>query len=226
MVIFSPLKKYWQQERDKEERESGQKVTKSNFLSVYGRAHLQALTPQNIKAAFRKTGVYPYNPSVITPDKLAPAHKTAIIHHAIIPLKTPVRVLVNAFTKLEQWRWEAAAARNDSSCEDSSDGEHMLKDSDVPRELISAFTHLSKTSQHPLFTDKPLGSHTSPPQFDSVMVSPIKRHGDLLVVEAQTEHERLLQEVLRNAEIREAELRGRFEASKRHWSCKIITVTV
>jgi hypothetical protein len=208
VVIFSPLKKFWQQERDREERENGQKVSKSNFLSVYGRAHLRALTQVNIKAAFRKTGVYPFNPSVITDDKLAPARETAIEHHAIVPLKTPVRVLVNAFTKLERRR-RAAAERTDNG---SDPGllyeEEASTDSDVPNELISAFAHLSKTSQHPLFTNKPLGSHTSPPEFHTAMISPVKRHGDLLTVEVQTEHKRLLQAALRDAEICEAELKG------------------
>lgn len=214
VVIFSPLKKFWQQERDREERENGQKVSKSNFLSVYGRAHVRALTSTNIKAAFRKTGVYPFDPSVITDDKLAPARETAIEHHAIIPMKTPVRVLVGAFTKLERRRRAAAERiqKGDSSNSDASD--HDEEDSDVPNELISAFAYLSKTSQHPLFTDKPLTSHTSPPHFHTAMISPVKRHGDLLTVEVQTEHEKLLQEALRNAEIREAELKGQLRGQQ------------
>jgi hypothetical protein len=40
------------------------------------------------------------------------------------------------------------------------------------------------------------------------MISPIKRHGDLLQVEPLTEHEKLLQQALRDSEIREAELKG------------------
>ena len=40
VVIFSPLKKYWQEEHDREECENGKKVSKSNFLSVYALAHL------------------------------------------------------------------------------------------------------------------------------------------------------------------------------------------
>ena len=100
MSLFSALKKFWQQECDKEEQENGQKVLKTNFLSVYGCAHLWALTPANIETAFKKTGVYPFIPSIITDDKFIPACETAIKHHAIIPMRTPVGVLVNAFTQL------------------------------------------------------------------------------------------------------------------------------
>ena len=69
-----------------------------------------------------------------------------------VPLQ--VQVLVDAFTKLEWQRW---ATKNDGS-----DGEQeVLMDPDIPNELVPAFAHLSKTSQHPLFTNKPLRSHTS-----------------------------------------------------------------
>ena len=61
--------------------------------------------------------------------------------------------------------------------------------------------HLSNTVQHPLFTNKPLGSHTLPPQFHTTMVSPVKQHGDLLIVEPQTEQEQLLQGALQDGEI-------------------------
>ena len=92
------------------------KYQKKNF-SVYSCAHLRALTPENIKAAFRKMGVYPYDPSVITKDLLVPAHETAIKHHAIIPtMETPVQVLVDAFAKLE-WLWHAEVTN------DGPDGE-------------------------------------------------------------------------------------------------------
>ena len=166
VVIFSRLKKYWQEERDAEEREHRQRVSKSNFLSVYARAHIRALTPDNVKAAFKKTGVYPFNPSVITNDMLAPARETALEHHAIVPLQTPVHVLVGAITKLQrQWRIngkETAQATPPASAT-SDDDEGSSTDSDVPVLLISTFNQLSKTIQHPLFTNKPLGSHTPPP---------------------------------------------------------------
>ena len=56
----------------------------------------------------------------------------------------------------------------------------------VPEELISAFTRLSETSQHPLFNNQPLGSHTLPPKYDSIVFSPVQCHGDLLRVETTT----------------------------------------
>jgi hypothetical protein len=209
VVIFSRLKKYWQEERDAEEREHRQRVLKSNFLSVYARAHIRALTPDNVKAAFKKTGVYPFNPSVITVNMLAPACETALEHHAIVPLQTPVRVLVGAITKLQrQWQMngkETTRATPSASATSDND-EGSSADSDVPELLISAFNQLLKTTQHPLFTDKLLGLHTSPPLFHTTMISPVKWHGDLLQVQPQSEQERLLHTALYDAEVREAEL--------------------
>ena len=46
------------------------------------------------------------------------------------------------------------------------------------------------------------------------MFSPVKHHGDLLTVESETEHERLLQEALRDAYICEAELKGQLQGQQ------------
>lgn len=208
VVIFGPLKKYWQQERDAAEREQGQRVSKSNFLSVYARAHIRALTTENIKAAFRKTGVYPFDPSVIPEEMLAPARETSTKHHSIVPLKTPVRVLANAITK-----WELRKQANEE-LENESDGEGTQSmESDVSDELISAFEHLTESS-HPLFSSQPLGSQTSPPRFEPIMISPVKRYENLLQMEPQNSRERLYQEALRDAEIRQAELKGQIRGQQ------------
>ncbi|KAF8226871.1 CENP-B protein, partial [Tricholoma matsutake] len=65
VVIFSILKRWWTEARDKYEQQQGHKVDKTNFLSIYAKAHLQALSKENIIAAFRKTGIVPLNRNVI-----------------------------------------------------------------------------------------------------------------------------------------------------------------
>ncbi|KZP17144.1 hypothetical protein FIBSPDRAFT_747696, partial [Athelia psychrophila] len=62
VVVFSVLKRYWSEERDRWEREHGGTVNKQNFLAVYRAAHIRALTPAVIKSAFEKTGVCPFAP--------------------------------------------------------------------------------------------------------------------------------------------------------------------
>ncbi|RPD58513.1 hypothetical protein L227DRAFT_587190 [Lentinus tigrinus ALCF2SS1-6] len=51
IVMFSILKHSWTEVQWKF-KQKGAKVTKSNFLSMYAHAHLEALTTDNIKAAF------------------------------------------------------------------------------------------------------------------------------------------------------------------------------
>ncbi|EIW58642.1 DDE-domain-containing protein, partial [Trametes versicolor FP-101664 SS1] len=90
VVIFSVLKQHWKRARDTLERR-GEKVTKATFLSVYGGVHVAALTPANIKAAFRKTGVEPFNPDVITADLMAPSLETSSQGHLPFMQTSPVR---------------------------------------------------------------------------------------------------------------------------------------
>src|SRR5258707_10286065 len=63
-VLFSPLKQSWAAAVTEHEF-NGKSVTKDNFIKVYSSAHLHAFTKANILAAFRKTGIYPFNPLVI-----------------------------------------------------------------------------------------------------------------------------------------------------------------
>ncbi|KDQ23014.1 hypothetical protein PLEOSDRAFT_1022730, partial [Pleurotus ostreatus PC15] len=91
VVIFGPLKTYWTEEKAKFKRETGLSITKEHFLGVYGHAHLRALTPGNIKAAFKKTGIIPFDCSVVTEEMMAPSLESSYRGHLPVPPSTPVR---------------------------------------------------------------------------------------------------------------------------------------
>lgn len=93
------MKRILAEERDKWLRK-GKVVDKTNFLEIYGNTHLRALTPDVIKAAFRKTGVWPFNPSVITEDMMAPSKETSVEGHLPIIPPTPIRVIADLLQKL------------------------------------------------------------------------------------------------------------------------------
>jgi len=57
---------------------------------------VEAFTPENIKTAFRKTGVHPFNPSVITQDMLAPSKETSIESHLPAKKTTTEPVMIIA----------------------------------------------------------------------------------------------------------------------------------
>ena len=77
VIIFALLKCRLTEEHDLYERRTGKHIGKNNFLEVYGKAHNQALTLENIKAAFRKTGLCPFDPSVIPAEAIAPSKKSS-----------------------------------------------------------------------------------------------------------------------------------------------------
>ncbi|KAF9440516.1 hypothetical protein P691DRAFT_793341 [Macrolepiota fuliginosa MF-IS2] len=72
----------------------------TNFLKIYGKAHLAALTCENIKATFQKAGVWPFNPAVVTKETLAPSKPTSQQSNLPIAPPTPLRIITNLLQKL------------------------------------------------------------------------------------------------------------------------------
>jgi hypothetical protein len=121
VVIFAILKLLLGQERDKLLRDTGKAINKSNFLSVISNAYTRALTPGNIRTAFRKTGIYPFNPNVITPDMLAPSKETSLESHLPVETSEGTKIFADMLRKLR------SAEEVES---DSSDSNESLDPSD------------------------------------------------------------------------------------------------
>ena len=90
VIVFSPLKHAYGKEHDRHLRETREPITKLNFLKVYGEAHLKMIMPDLIKTAFRKTGIYPFNREVITPEMMAPSRDTS--YKIFVPIVPPTPV--------------------------------------------------------------------------------------------------------------------------------------
>jgi hypothetical protein len=99
-VVFGPLKNNWTKERDQWEWETGQKIDKTDFLTVYGQAHLWTLTLEIICAMFQKTGVWPFNPDVITDTMMAPSKET--LCKGFLPVKpsSPIKLVAKLLQNL------------------------------------------------------------------------------------------------------------------------------
>jgi hypothetical protein len=52
---------------------SGCKITKFNIGKLSGTAYQKALSAGNLTAAFKKTGIFPFNPKAVEREKVAPA---------------------------------------------------------------------------------------------------------------------------------------------------------
>jgi hypothetical protein len=77
-------------------------VKKDNYLQLIEGPFIQAFTPANIKAGFKKTGVWPFNDTVITPAMMAPSIPNSAVALFPMPQASPVRALA-PFIKLAAW---------------------------------------------------------------------------------------------------------------------------
>ncbi|KAF5375698.1 hypothetical protein D9615_009380 [Tricholomella constricta] len=198
VVIFSVLKKRWSHHRDQYERERGHPVKKTNFIKVYALAHAEALTVRNIEAAFEKTGVVPFNPEVITEEMMAPSRTTSI--QSILPIAppSPVRALTDMIHR--------ALARQNMSEDEASILQEQPTDEN-PLLLTpsrNAVQELASTSASHLVSRTPARSTSTLPRYQPYTISPFKhRNAKLLDYAAVTDHERELQEALKEAEERD-----------------------
>jgi hypothetical protein len=108
VVCFAKLKKEFYEEIRRFEDEHHTPVTKGDFAGVWGRAFLRAATPATVKAAFEATGVYPFNPDVITEKQLKPSLPTSIKGSFPLPQPSPVRAIVAAMAARPPTSFELA----------------------------------------------------------------------------------------------------------------------
>ena len=93
VVIFSILKHAWtkhlQYWRDAHHRRIG----KQNFLDIYGGAHNEAFTHENILASFAATGMEPFNSEVISVNQMKPSMEFSTQGTFPMMLPTPVKCI-------------------------------------------------------------------------------------------------------------------------------------
>jgi hypothetical protein len=204
VVIFGPLKLYWTQEKDAWLRKTGQKVDKTNFLQIYGAAHIRALTPTNIKATFRKTGVWPFNCGIVMPAMMAPSLETSCRGHLPVTPATPVRVMTDLIRQISQCTQTSQGT--DSTDMDVNTPLAMPATPSCPprsnpnsfetpiREALNTLQQLSSAF---LITSSPIRSSSHLPVFTPEPILPQRsKHVALINVVPTTVYELELQEAL------------------------------
>lgn len=195
VVVFAVLKRHWSEERDKWERTKGEGVTKSNFLSIYGQAHLRALTPDLIRTAFRKTGISPFNRGVITNEMMAPSKETSCEGQLPIAPSTPVRIVADLLGKL--------STKHDNHGDDGDNTEaaatRIRQPATMQSELESLIEKLQETSLSGLVSSVPLTSETQLEHNTTHLISPVKKKSPFSI-EPKTSNEILLLALLRETE--------------------------
>jgi hypothetical protein len=192
--VFSVLKLMFSQERDEFERNTGQKVAKSNFLSILGRAWVRAMTPETIKTAFRIVGVIPLDRNAIRKDALGPSRDTTMA--AAMPLipSSPVQAVSQVFRDLTR-----PESGQTFRVEEDNSSTH---DSRLLQAVASASSHLASTSAGFLVNGSPISSSsTLPPLPFRLLQTPSPPPALGLIPE--TEKECVLIAALQNSHARE-----------------------
>ena len=95
IVVFDVLKLYWMQAKEKWEREKRTTIDETNFLEIYGAAHMKAPTPKTIRMMFEKTGVVPFNPSIVTAEMMALSLESSYRSHLPLAPSSPMKIIMD-----------------------------------------------------------------------------------------------------------------------------------
>jgi hypothetical protein len=212
VAVFGILKLYWTQEKQKWERTHRTPIDKTSFLEIYGAAHIRALTPETIKMAFRKTGVFPFDPSVVTAEMLAPILESSYRGHLPLKPSTPVKIITDLLHEMRQKRCQERAEREH---DEQSDDSHSEVNVDAPLTQIAppfvqtAAKGLESTTASFIITSSPVQSMSRLPTLDSFAISPVQIRNTILLDDIPTTcRERQLQAALQEANEREAYYKG------------------
>ena len=199
VVVFSVLKRRWAEEKTKWE-ENGGEVTKETFLKIYGEAHLKTLTPELVRKAFEKTGVFPFNPDAIPPEMMAPSKETSLEGPLPLAPPSPVRIAAASLRHL----------LHPSSEQDQHPGSSTQQARvDVTNLIDHTIRQLEDPELRYLARTSPIKATAQRPPVKTTTISPIKAHfADLLPTGPETDQEKVLMEILHDLALREAHYKG------------------
>lgn len=79
--IFGPLQRAWKKNCEEFTAVRGRGITKPEFMKEYMKVRDNTFTPELITTAWRKTGLYPFNPDVFTELDYSPSQMTSTEVH-------------------------------------------------------------------------------------------------------------------------------------------------
>ena len=215
VVVFGPLKADYGNSRDELLRETGEAISKENFLKIYGEAHLRVLKPDLIRTAFRKTGIVPFDRTAISKDMMAPSQDTSYkVYTPIVP-PTPIRIVTDLLVNAIQPAINQSD-KNPLSREKEVEHTSVEHTSHQSYPVQIALPQLASTEAQFLVSQSPIKSSSKLPEMSTAEISPVKKHAptpkakdlDLLTVKVKTQLERQLQDELVVKEARIKYLKG------------------
>ncbi|KAI5118538.1 hypothetical protein M0805_008479 [Coniferiporia weirii] len=97
VVCFAKMKRAWCDAIDLFEEHTMHAVAKGDFAKVFGDVFLKAFDEETSRTAFRVTGVYPFDRSVITARQMKPSEVSSTTNTFPLPLPSPVRRVMAVF---------------------------------------------------------------------------------------------------------------------------------
>ena len=97
VVCFAKMKTEWRLALDNFYDKTKRGVNKEDFAEIFGHAYNKAFSHDTVIAAFRATGVHPYDPSVITPTQMKPSEVSSIRTTFPLDLPSPARRVIAVF---------------------------------------------------------------------------------------------------------------------------------
>ncbi|KAK7461414.1 hypothetical protein VKT23_008592 [Stygiomarasmius scandens] len=185
--------------------ETGLELTKDSFAAIYGRAHLAALTPELVRTAFQKTGLWLLDPSVITDDMMAPSRDTSWKIYMPVEPSTPVRIMTDLLIDTVHnvpppppppatWEPDSPSLNLAVTSQHSPSSNHR-------RQVCFAIPKLKSTSAGYLVTTSPIKGSMEPPKIPTYVMLPMQKPQggllELLSLQPKTSNECRLQEALR-----------------------------
>lgn len=170
VVVFGVLKCTWSSVHDQYESKTRQKVSKENFLKLYAQAHWQALLTSKIISAFKKTGIVPFNPHVITTAMMAPNLGTSVSGNLfLLPINEPALFLTEMIHSeiKKQKQAHTITNRNNSDTSPPLNIQWCISQaSPAPDEptVKAAVDSLTSTSLSYLLNSSPIYSDKAPPE--------------------------------------------------------------
>lgn len=166
-------------------------------MKVYAEAHLKALTKENILAAFRKTGIVPFNPDVITDEMLAPSQTSSTEGPLPLPAEEPTTILTDMIHRI-------VARQAITSAGDNTTAAGAITRTTTTTPIQFATNALKTTSASFLVTPETPKSSMTIPQYRPYTISPKKdRYLHLIKREPETEAEVQMRDALKESEARE-----------------------
>ena len=120
--VFGPLQTAWSK-HCQERAATRNSITRNTVVSEYMTVRERYMTPKPVEAAFRHTGIWPYNPSIFTAADFGPSQATSTQMQtpSTYPTRIPSSPLSAQTTDASDMDWEEACEFDGS--EEGTDGD-------------------------------------------------------------------------------------------------------